>query len=263
MSQSRNSKMLDELYRADEELATILAGKVDSDLSRRVAMDCQANIERIKAVDVADPEPRAPDLGLYEPGLVGDSFFSMDVAKARPRWLVALTVYLAIFTAPNPALGYTEPPTEQQIAEISAFDKLAQVSDVREKLAQRAARVIGLDKPWTDGEMRYGGLNAKQADAVTVIAEIFGEAEFDHAVRVAWCESRLSPDAVNGNGNRNKTVDRGLFMLNDGGTMQRLDVNSREAFDAREATKAALVLFQDRGWQPWVCAKLIGIDKLK
>ena len=179
----------------------------------------------------------------------------------RTRFIAVLSVYLSLFTWPSPLVPAANAVTEEQVSILSTFERLDSLELVRVELANRAANAIDMKSPWPGGKKYLGGLTEKQADSVVVIARTFGQQHFDNAVRVAWCESRLNPDAVN-EANRNRTTDRGLFMLNDGGTMQRLGVNDREAFDARESTRAAWVLFDDRGWQPWVCARLIGIDHL-
>ena len=185
-----------------------------------------------------------------------------EVIKRRTRRLsTLLTLYFCFFSFPSPVWNSAYAVTTEQIEVKTAFSQLTDFDAVREELAQRAANVINLNKPWPNGEARFGGLTERQAQSVLIIAQTFGEKQFDYAVRVAWCESRLNPESIN-RANGNRTVDRGLFMLNDGGTMQRLGVNTREVFDARANAEAALILFEDRGWQPWVCAKLLGFDNI-
>jgi len=173
-----------------------------------------------------------------------------------------LIIYLALFCTPSPLWGHAYAATYETVKEKSSYERLVEIELLRQDFAKRAAEIIKLSSPYPGGKSRYGGLNRKQADAVLVIAETFGESYFKHAIKVAWCESRLNPAAVNGS-NTNGTVDRGLFQLNDGGTMQRLGVDKQEAFDARVSALAALVLFEDRGWQPWVCAHKQNFDHLK
>lgn len=176
--------------------------------------------------------------------------------QERARFALYLVFYLAFLFTPSPfwqapAAAATEIKVEEQFA-VSSLEDL---DELRSRLAHRAVQVIGLDHK---ENRRYGGLSRVQANSVLAIAEAFGLKHFDDAVRIAWCESRLNPNAMNGS-NRNGTADRGLFQLNDGGTMQRLGVDTREAFDADSNAQAAAVLHDDRGWQPWVCAHHVGV----
>ena len=98
----------------------------------------------------------------------------------------------------------------------------------------------------------YFGLSKTQAHSAGVIRTAFGDNLFKKAIAIAWCESRLMPDAYHSN--KNGSTDRGLFQLNDGGTAQRLGIDAENAFDAELNSKAARILYEDRGWQPWVCA---------
>jgi hypothetical protein len=187
----------------------------------------------------------------------------LSISERRARLLLhSLIIYLGLFFTPSPLWSSAYAMTEEIVKEKSSYEKLEEIELLRQTFAQKAADIIKLSSPYPGGKDRYGGLNRKQADAVLVIAETFGERYFKHAIKVAWCESRLNPAAVNGS-NTNGTVDRGLFQLNDGGTMQRLGVDRQEVFDARVSALAALVLFEDRGWQPWVCAHKLDFDHLK
>lgn len=85
------------------------------------------------------------------------------------------------------------------------------------------------------------------------------------AQAVSRCESgqRSVVSAPNSDGTR----DRGIFQLNDGGTLQRLLVESglpatdlSPALDAQWNVRAAALLFSQRGWQPWTCAAKLGIS---
>ena len=112
-----------------------------------------------------------------------------------------------------------------------------------------AASVIGIK----NNENTYSGLSKKQAMIVLEIKNNFGDKLFRKAVAIAWCESRLNSTAFNKN--RNGSADRGVFQLNDGGTMQGLGITSKEAYDFYANIRAAKALYNNRGWQPWVCAK--------
>lgn len=118
----------------------------------------------------------------------------------------------------------------------------------------------------------YGGnfANLPQNEVTAMIRAEFarwGPQVQDEAVAVAQCESGLKPDANNAGTNTNGTTDHGLFQFNDGGTAQGIlrqlgeDPNNIELFyDPSFASRGAELLFQQRGWQPWVCAKKLGLN---
>lgn len=98
-----------------------------------------------------------------------------------------------------------------------------------------------------------------------IIAGVFPAAEVQRAVAVARCESGLRAGLVAGP-NTDGTYDHGLFQLNDGGTLQGLLLAAgepAERFDVAAEplwnTRAARLLWERRGWQPWVCAAHLGI----
>jgi hypothetical protein len=118
----------------------------------------------------------------------------------------------------------------------------------KQRLALRAVKAIGLDpKP----ERTYAGLSTTQAEVLPLIHAAFGDELFPHAVRIAWCESRLQPQIRHTN--RNGTTDHGLFQINDGGTLQGLRLSRTAALDPRRNSEAARALYEQRGWQPWTC----------
>jgi hypothetical protein len=177
--------------------------------------------------------------------------------QQRTKLALQLVLYLVFVTTPSPL--WSSPATAATVVadeeEVFSVDSLEDLDQLRSRLAHRAVEVIGIEHRV---KQMYGGLTRLQANSVLAIAEAFGPEHFEDAVRIAWCESRLNPNAIN-RSNRNRTADRGLFQLNDGGTMQRLGVDTREAFDAYTNAQAAAVLHDDRGWQPWVCAHHIGV----
>jgi hypothetical protein len=94
-----------------------------------------------------------------------------------------------------------------------------------------------------------------RAEIVQMIHAQWGPTVGPTAVAVAHCESRLDPGATHRN--RNGTRDWGLFQLNDGGTLQGLGLTQDSALDAKRNIEAAWRLYRSRGWQPWVCIRLI------
>ncbi|MFM7089114.1 MAG: transglycosylase SLT domain-containing protein [Candidatus Paceibacterota bacterium] len=212
---------------------------------------------------IYEPKPHCAHCSCNDHAKPTYHWTKMKVTSPRMRKLtLALTLYLVFFSFPSPLWNSAYAVTPEIIKERTSFEKLTEIETLRRDLSYKAVKILNLKKGVPGGKPRYHGLTRKQADSLIVIGEVFGPGLFAHAVKVAWCESRLNPSAVNGS-NRNGTTDRGLFQLNDGGTMQRLGINSREAFDASSAAIAAKVLFDDRGWQPWVCAEHLKISHLK
>lgn len=90
------------------------------------------------------------------------------------------------------------------------------------------------------------------------IRAIWPDSVQEKAIRVATCESGLNPIAVGGP-NTNGTLDYGVFQFNGGGTLQEYlpgsttAVKIDAALHSEDNIRAALRLYQARGWQPWAC----------
>lgn len=93
------------------------------------------------------------------------------------------------------------------------------------------------------------GLDGEQRAVAALVRARFPAAQRGHAVRVAWCESRLRARATGHN--RNGTVDRGVFQLNSGGTMQGLGLSAADALEAEANIDGAYRLWRRAGWRPW------------
>ena len=89
-----------------------------------------------------------------------------------------------------------------------------------------------------------------KSNVVNLIREAFPE-DADRAVAVANCESRLNPSAVN-KSNANGTVDGGLWQINSVHD-KKLKELGLDKFDPEDATKFARMLYEERGFQDWVC----------
>jgi hypothetical protein len=98
--------------------------------------------------------------------------------------------------------------------------------------------------------------SSSSSAVAAIINQVFPANLAAQATRVAQCESSLRADAVNHN--TNGTEDLGIFQLNTGGTLQGLltalgypaaDVN--QAYDPGFNARAAYLLYQQRGWEPW------------
>jgi hypothetical protein len=71
------------------------------------------------------------------------------------------------------------------------------------------------------------------------------------AIAVANCESGLNPKAYNPK-NNNGSTDGGLWQINSVHD-KRLKELGLDKFNAEDATKFARILYEESGWNPWVC----------
>lgn len=87
------------------------------------------------------------------------------------------------------------------------------------------------------------GLTAEQRRAKRAIKDVFPDRHEDDAVAVAWCESRLDPDARNGQ-------FRGVLQM---GAWERRTFGHGPGAYAQ--ARAALKYFRVTGsdWSPWAC----------
>lgn len=113
------------------------------------------------------------------------------------------------------------------------------------------------------GRVEYGD-NLPDGAVVDLIRKYFPQTQWGEAAAVAKCESGMANvrSAPNSNGSK----DWGVFQLNDGGTLQGLlaqfgydTTEFRRAMNADWNVKAAALLYSQRGWQPWVCARILKI----
>jgi len=124
----------------------------------------------------------------------------------------------------------------------------ANVQNRLPKVSAQAVRIIG-DK------IDQSGLTEIQAVSAFHIRKVFksrlGRDAFRSALRIAWRESRLLPNIVNDK-NKNKTMDWGLFQLNDGGTLQYAGKEPGEKIlQPRRNAKAARFIVENAGWGSW------------
>jgi hypothetical protein len=144
---------------------------------------------------------------------------------------------------PVTAVYYPLPPK-------STPDQLSQKSQVRlPKVRRQAEIIIGvkMDQPH--------GLSEIQTVSAHHIRKVFrkslGKGAWRSAIRISWRESRLLPNVVNDK-NTNKTMDWGLFQLNDGGTLQHTgNEPGPSALHPRKNAAAARFLIRTTGWGPW------------
>lgn len=116
------------------------------------------------------------------------------------------------------------------------------------KVERQALRIIGDKLDQTE-------LTEIQAVSAFHIRKVFrkslGRSAFRSALRISWRESRLLPNVVNDK-NKNKTMDWGLFQLNDGGTLQYAGRKpGPKALNPRKNAKAARYIVENAGWGPW------------
>jgi hypothetical protein len=122
---------------------------------------------------------------------------------------------------------------------------IALLSGCNAELVQRIAGHHGVE------------LTAEQADAVArwhaqprtveqmIRARWAGTGHADRAVRIARCESKLNPRAQN-----SRSTAYGLFQFLNS-TWRSTGI--AKTSDPQLQVEAAFRLWQQRGWQPWVC----------
>lgn len=130
-------------------------------------------------------------------------------------------------------------------------------------LYQPFSRQPGLPIP-SPGGFVPGPSDSDPAAIVALIEALFPPDQVEGAKAVARCESHMT--SKTSPPNRNGTRDHGVFQLNDGGTLQGLltrmgedPANIALALDPEWNVRAALRLFGERGWQPWTCARKVGL----
>ena len=69
---------------------------------------------------------------------------------------------------------------------------------------------------------------------------------------IGICENRdWNPDAKHNNG---RSVDRGLFMIND---HYHKEVSNACAYDYKCALKEFVRIYREKGWREWACGKML------
>jgi hypothetical protein len=84
-----------------------------------------------------------------------------------------------------------------------------------------------------------------EARIIEKIRETFPE-DPDRAVAIAKCESNFNPKAVS------PTNDHGLMQIN-----KTVHTVEGDVYDVETNLKYARKLYDERGWKPWVCDRLI------
>lgn len=79
-----------------------------------------------------------------------------------------------------------------------------------------------------------------------LIMQYFPE-DYETAVAVAKCESGLRPDALG------PTNDEGVFQIHIPSHGERLEELGLDPLNAEDNIKFARILYDERGWTPWVC----------
>lgn len=92
------------------------------------------------------------------------------------------------------------------------------------------------------------------------IHKYFPESSWTKVEKIMTCESNLNPLATNWK-NSNKTVDRGLYMINSVHKAQFKAVTGIDyevgAYSWDASSKFAKWLYDNQGLNPWVCSKLV------
>jgi soluble lytic murein transglycosylase-like protein len=75
----------------------------------------------------------------------------------------------------------------------------------------------------------------------------------DEALNVARCESKLQPKALSRSG------ARGIFQIMPVHSWRIARVRGKDLWDPKTNIKVARHLFDDEGWGPWSCARIVGL----
>ncbi len=73
----------------------------------------------------------------------------------------------------------------------------------------------------------------------------------ERALAIAKCESGFKPEAYNGK-NTNGTTDGGIYQINSAHD-ERMEALGLDKYDPEDNIKFARLLYEERGWLPWVC----------
>lgn len=84
------------------------------------------------------------------------------------------------------------------------------------------------------------------------ILEVF-KGEYKNAIKIASCESGLRPDAWNEN--TNGSVDVGVFQIN-----SVHGIRAKWLLNPEVNIRVAKQLFDEQGWNPWVCSRLVDLE---
>lgn len=93
--------------------------------------------------------------------------------------------------------------------------------------------------------------NGIYRDYGKAIEEAFGD-QADTAKQIAFCESGIRAEATNKN--KNGTTDTGIFQIN-----SIHQIPEKYLKDPLINIRVAKVLYDRQGWNPWVCARKLGI----
>ncbi len=152
------------------------------------------------------------------------------VRAGRGTWKAVATVLAALAV---PATG---------VARVAEAPVVVRKPAVKPARSDKPAKPARSDKP------------AKPDGAQTIedlIRETFGKRS-DEALRVASCESKLDPKALS------RAGARGVFQIMPVHTWRVAQVGGRNLDDPKTNVRVAKALFDDEGWRPWTCARIVG-----
>lgn len=159
--------------------------------------------------------------------------------------VLAAAAAVAALSVAQPTAAWAQPSQD------AALSALSESRDgARERATARLAGAVGTGRFYTSAALPSGGVQA-------LIVAAFPPAQQANALAVADCESGMR--SVSGPPNSDGTRDHGVYQLNDGGTLQGLGGTVAQALDPVWNVSAARRLYDGRGWQPWVCARRLGI----
>lgn len=145
------------------------------------------------------------------------------------RFMVKFLLIMFLFMSGVAAIGWFGQKAEREIERLTPVVEAREIGEIRE---------IGKEP-------------TIQEYVFEEVKKALGVKEAIKAVSIVQCESGWNPEATNVN--KDKTIDRGLWQINNHFQKQ---VSGACAYDYKCATKEAIKIYQKRGnWGAWVCGK--------
>ena len=97
--------------------------------------------------------------------------------------------------------------------------------------------------------------SAQTINSAQTIEELLCSMDWNcqEAKQVAWCESRMNPQAISPT-NRNGSQDFGLMQINNRAWREYFGERWAQVLNAEQNIAMAYEIYSLYGWQPWTCA---------
>lgn len=131
-----------------------------------------------------------------------------------------------------------------------AAEAVIRKKELEAELEQLESQRGELDSRITEIEKELGTYWSDKENVKALIRATFPE-DPHTALMVANCESGLNPNAYNPHNNDGST-DGGLWQINSV-HIKRMNELGLDRWNPEDATKYARMLYDEQGWNPWVC----------